>query len=258
MRLVILLLATAACGGRTPEAQPAGEGGGAVASPPRDAAAAEPQEPPRIPEGVVAWWEFASESAHVVEDLTGQYDGTLVGDAKIVRDAPPGCPPGALELDRDGDWMKAAALSPDPSTWRGLTIEGYAAIFDDEHDGRDLFTTGATCAAFYLSFAPGPAVGAYHDCAAAMVIDEDHEPERNHWFHVAGVWDPADPDAPWRVYLDHQLVGSGSIDVASPSEGGMAVGSLADGHSAHFNGRIAALRVWNRAVDPGEMLHCAQ
>jgi hypothetical protein len=201
--------------------------------------------------GLVLWWKFDETGVTTASDSAGSNPGTVSGGG--VWQPSGGRIDGALEFDGTDDCVESAtdvAFSEASTTsftvtaWskRGPGGTGERFICDrvgDTVDFVNLYRVDDT--AYFRIRGTG---GGMPTVSAANALSE------NTWTHVAGVRDRG--DSTLKLYVDGTLAATVGDDATGDISPRIRVGAHATA-GLHWNGLIDDLRVYTRALSPGEV-----
>lgn len=166
--------------------------------------------------------------------IAGPRGRVLVAE-ELGRAALPG---GALSVEA---WVMAGELGP----WSGI-----AGALQDNGGFEKGWLLGTRDQRFVFALSTR---GADDGDGRMTYLSADTAFEPDHWYHVVGTWDGASQ----RIWVDGAARGLSreqSGDVLYPESGRYVLGAYLDENELHpFRGRIAEIRVWGRALSPGEI-----
>jgi hypothetical protein len=211
-------------------------------------------------------WTFDDGTA---DDVVGDAEGTLVGDAAVVD--------GQLVLDGDGDWMDMPGDIIAMNTYEGLTIEIMFTSVAGGNTGFHMVTafgeegTGANTGYGYKYICITPARG--DDVSRAMIqtVSMDSDP----WTEETGVSDVIEHDdglphhmvctvndTELAYYIDGVLIGTAALDPPGNSIAGLGtdvahIGKGVYGVDPLWAGSVDYLNLYNRALSEQEVRYLA-
>jgi len=211
-------------------------------------------------------WTFDDGTAN---DIVGDADGTLVGDAAVVD--------GQLVLDGNGDWMDMPGDVIAMNTFEGLTIEVQFTSVAGGNTGFHMVTafgeegTGDNPGFGYKYVCITPARGDNVSRAMIQTVSMDGDP----WSEETGVSDVIEhddglphhmvctiDDTELAFYIDGVLIGTAALDPPGNSIAGIGtdvarIGKGVYGVDPLWAGSVDYLNLYNRALSEGEILYLA-
>ncbi|HUT14561.1 MAG TPA: LamG-like jellyroll fold domain-containing protein, partial [Thermoguttaceae bacterium] len=201
-----------------------------------------------ISTGLVARYTFTTNG----DDTTENHDGTLQGDATVVRDAQRG---NVLSLDGDGDYVLVADASELDLTGT-LTISAWIKI--DNPDWTEAMRILSkkknwdSPTGYDFEYKPGSnqltVLGAGRNSGSAAGVNLD-----TGWHHVAAVINGTQA----AVYVDGvEVTTDSSIGAVATNDQPLTIGRLAGGGN-YFDGMIDDVRLYNRVLTASELASLA-
>jgi hypothetical protein len=211
-------------------------------------------------------WTFDDGTA---DDIVGDANGTLVGDAAVVD--------GQLVLDGDGDWMDMPGDVIAMNTFEGLTIEVQFTSVAGANTGFHMVTafgeegTGDNPGYGYKYVCITPARGDNVSRAMIQTVSMDNDP----WSEETGVSDVIEhddglphhmvctvDDTELAFYVDGVLIGTAALDPPGNSIAGIGTAVAHIGKGVYnvdplWAGSVDYLNLWNRALSEEEVLFLA-
>jgi len=195
-----------------------------------------------VTDGLVGYWSFneGTVSGVTVSDVSGNNDGTLVGNAQIAQ----GRYGNAVELDGASGYVEI----PDNASlqlWETYTLEAW--IYERESKSSRFIDkcTAGTSDGPHLDNHPGTKL---RSCAGGCVTSE-LDFTLDEWYHIVMTFD----EGVVNFYLNGSPAGGG--EVASPLSGNdlsLKLGADSNGQNL-LNGLIDEARVYNRAITEAEV-----
>ena len=212
----------------------AGEVGGDSAAPIQT-----PQQAP------IAAYSFDAGEGTTLEDLTGnEHTGTIEGASWFDH----GKYGKALSFDGENDCVKIAD-SADLQLTEDFTLEAWVKPQGDGDSEPILFKEGPGAYGLYDGlYNEGNMEGLIGEASFTRALDyTDAEP--NVWTHLALTYDGAQ----MRLYVDGELADTTPApEGVEPSSGDLSIGCDTE-YKDHFEGLIDEVRVYDRALDAGEV-----
>ena len=211
-------------------------------------------------------WTFDDGTA---DDIVGDANGTLVGDATVVD--------GQLVLDGDGDWMDMPGDVIAMNTFEGLTIEIQFTSVAGGNTGFHMVTafgeegTGDNPGYGYKYICITPARGDNVSRAMIQTVSMDNDP----WSEETGVSDVIEHDdglphhmvctvdnTELAFYIEGVLIGTAALDPPGNSVAGIGtdvarIGKGVYGVDPLWAGSVDYLNLYNRALSEAEIRYLA-
>ena len=174
-------------------------------------------------------------------DETGSYDGTPTNVNFNVA----GKFGNAGEFNGSSSYVLASSFMPtgsnqrSASAWVKTTISNanMTILFSGSESSNNAFIFRILNGQLGITF-----WGNDHDFTATGLTD-------GNWHHVVATYDGSAA----KVYLDGNLIGTGSAGAVSTNSGNFAIGAYNNGVDALFNGSIDQVRIFNRAITANEV-----
>lgn len=190
------------------------------------------------------------ENGRVPDGSNNAYDGTLQGSPVLVPDDMFGS---CLSFAQDGDFVSLPSMEVDLS--KGLTIEAWAFYSAFENGARIIDFSGIPGAASIVlanEETTGNLVVEVVSGGTASTMKAESVLATGEWLHLAAT---VDKGGSATLYVNGQVKQS-AANISLPSTGAFTsnyVGkSNAEGHG-YFKGKIASLRLYNRALAADEI-----
>ena len=184
----------------------------------------------------IAYYEMSDAT-----DQTGSYDGTPTNVNFNVA----GKFGNAGEFNGSSSYVLASSFMPtgsnprSASAWVKTTISNanMTILFSGSSGSNNAFIFRILNGQLGIAF-----WGNDHDFTATGLTD-------GNWHHVVATYDGSAA----KVYLDGDLIGTGSAGAVSTNSGNFAIGAYNNGVDALFNGKIDQVRIFNRAITANEV-----
>jgi hypothetical protein len=196
------------------------------------------------------------ESSGNVTDAIGARTGTVNGNPTYGNIGPiPGDSTTCIDFDGTGDYVSVAYNATDnPSVF---TYECWAMIDAGAGTDRLVLCNRPAAATSGMIMWAGTGnfwqVRLHNGGGASAAVTSAVTATVGQWFHLAAEYD----GTTLFFYIDGKLVGSSAGTFVANTTSAFIIGALADGSSA-MNGKIANVRVYNRAIGPDAILRRAQ
>jgi len=168
--------------------------------------------------------------------------GSLTGDANFVPDPERGQ---VLSLDGDGDYMQITGYKG----ITGIQPRTVCAWINTPTTG-DIVSWGDTAGQIWLFWITGDGYLRLSTWGEGVLIG-DEDLRGTGWRHVAVTYEPQTQSAV--LYVDGSEHASGTLQVDTDSNMDVKIGVLSEINHRYFNGRIDNVRIYNRALDGGEI-----
>ncbi len=207
---------------------------------------------PYLNSGLVGYWSFngpdIKNTADAAYDRSGSYaTGTMTNMATSSRSVP-GITGQALSFDGSDDYVKIGDVSPDTA----LTVSAWVKP-DEVVNNHDviryrlygyLLRVASNEASFTIvdsTTASYTANSSHHSPAITILKDT--------WYHLVGVYDGSKV----YIYVNNVLADQANAGVLFYGAGYASIGRAGDYDSTYFDGVIDEFRVYNRALNAGEI-----
>ncbi len=199
-----------------------------------------------LPSTPVAAYSFDAGEGELAEDLSGEHDGELVNTEWVK-----GKYGSAIYLDGNDDYVEIPD-SPELALNEEFTIEAWVRP-DEDATWESVVWKETENFYSYTLMAGGEEAGVPEGALADEVeswvdVEGEEDLTDNAWSHLALTYDGAN----LRLYVDGELI---DTEPASPNtedpEGRLFFGTNDD--EDFFNGRIDEVRIYERALDAGEL-----
>ncbi len=199
-----------------------------------------------LPSTPVAAYSFDAGEGELAEDLSGEHDGELVNTEWVK-----GKYGSAIYLDGNDDYVEIPD-SPELALNEEFTIEAWVRP-DEDATWESVVWKETENFYSYTLMAGGEEAGMPEGALADEVeswvdVEGEEDLTDNAWSHLALTYDGAN----LRLYVDGELI---DTEPASPNtedpEGRLFFGTNDD--EDFFNGRIDEVRIYERALDAGEL-----
>ncbi|MGW6024337.1 LamG-like jellyroll fold domain-containing protein [Streptomyces sp. NPDC055099] len=200
----------------------------------------------------VAGWKLADPSGSDRADATaGGGPAEAVGSVTFGAEGPSRTDvKSAVELDgSDGGHLTSGAPAVDAK--KAFAVSAWVRPGEAGRDMTAVSQSGDGAPAFALG-ADAEGNWSFSLGGGTPVRAKGGLPESGEWAHLTGVYDPVERTA--RLYVNGRLVDTAE-DASSPGGTGVLQigrGLGADGQGGAWDGRIAAVQVWDRVVVPAE------
>jgi len=198
-----------------------------------------------VASGPAAVWHFDDGSGTVAAGDPGPA-GTLTGGAAFSTDGKVG---GAVRLDGTSGYVSTPLTLGTGTTF---AVSAWVRLADTRQDQPVLAEGDASGDSFSLSYRADLAHWTFSATAATATTDvavSAASPERGEWTHLAGVYDGYS----LRLYVDGHADGVVGHPVPAPAKGTVQVGSDPAVADRFLAGEVDEVRVFDRAVFPGEL-----
>ena len=198
-----------------------------------------------VASGPAAVWHFDDGSGTVAAGDPGPA-GTLTGGAAFSTDGKVG---GAVRLDGTSGYVSTPLTLGTGTTF---AVSAWVRLADTRQDQPVLAEGDASGDSFSLSYRADLAHWTFSATAATATTDvavSAASPERGEWTHLAGVYDGYS----LRLYVDGHADGVVGHPAPAPAKGTVQVGSDPAVADRFLAGEVDEVRVFDRAVFPGEL-----
>jgi len=185
------------------------------------------------------YWRFNGNS---VDSSGNTRHGSLVDNAGFVTDPQRGQ---VLSLDGDGDYVQITGYMGIV----GLTPRTVCAWVNTETAG-DIISWGDTGGEIWLFYIDGDGHLRVNTWGGGNLIGAE-DLRGTGWRHVAVTYEPQTQSAV--LYVDGSEDASGTLQVDTDSNMDVKIGVLSEINHRYFNGQIDDVRIYNRALDEGEI-----
>lgn len=199
----------------------------------------------------VGWWPAHGDP----EDKVGKNDATLSGGTEW-KNGPNG---GSLQLNGTTGWADTGAEVLDT----GSGDYSVAARVRLDAEGEKTIQTavsqdGDKSSVFFLQYIGPEKKFAFSRVGTRTLSVSAEEPETDRWYHIAGTYSRADNRM--KIYVEGKPAGSAEASgPATDATGNLVIGrgKIGGRQVDHWNGRIADVHAYDRALKPDDVADLA-
>ena len=216
-----------------------------------------------IKHGLVAYWTF--DEAHVggdtVEDVIGDFDGTINGDRQMVE----GKIGEALKFAHQKNDFVDFGVDINDEMTRPLTIDGWIKFIELEVELPQIvmcsrkgdWGNGTGITLIYINNYKGQgftlSLRFHHEAGTCDLLYQPFKPNIEEWYHYAATYD----GAMMKSYINGESKDSSQLACAEGAKKSFTSLKIADseqfGNQWNFTGAVDEVRLYNRALTEAEV-----
>jgi hypothetical protein len=217
-----------------------------------------------IKRGLVAYWTFdeANVGGDTVEDIIGDYDGTINGNRQIVE----GKIGEALKFAHQKNDFVDFGVDINEDLTQPLTIDGWIKFTELEVElpqivmcsRKGAWTNGTGITLIYVNNYKGQgftlSLRFHHEKGTCDLLYQPFNPNVEEWYHYAATYD----GAVMRSYINGVSMDSAQLACAEGVKKSFTSLKIADseqfGNQWNFTGAVDEVRLYNRALTEAEVM----
>lgn len=207
----------------------------------------------------IAHWEFDETSGDIAYDSAGSNDGVLMGDTMIVSDPQRGL---VASFDGSGDYI-IVQDSPELDGMAEITLAAWVNVrswtSDPSYSSRIISKLHYPQSCYELTVSGSASAYDYTANAGYYGQNDDmaiHTPDNsillNEWYHIVST----NTGTQQKMYINGIEVGSENVNTGPINDNNIDLwlGQISDAYvSAWFDGLMDDVRIYDRALDAGEV-----